>query len=397
MSKLKEEGCRVHAWYDSRNLDETTALRSMSGRLVNSVYTGVVLYPDNVKRHLSELPERLVRILQVEELEQFTAVFAGDDAGQDAARSSRPAGRWVVASENSNVLAAAKEQGLTTCLRVTVTDGPSLHAAVESGRANRYLLLTLVDPTNIPMELVIAELQASQTIVIKEIPDPRDVDEALVSLGVMEVGSDGVLYSPTAHETMDVFLRKLAQAQQGTMDIREAEIIGTAPIGMGQRSCIDLVTLFTEREGMLVGSTSQGGLLCCAEVFYLPYMEKRPFRVNAGGVHSYVYNANNRTNYLTELRAGAPATVVGTDGTTRSVPVGRIKTEVRPLRLIEARFEGGEEVNVIMQDDWHVRIFDAEGGPRNITELRRGDRVLGHLGVPGRHVGIAIDEAIHEA
>ena len=47
---------------------------------------------------------------------------------------------------------------------------------------------------------------------------------------------------------------------------------------------------------MLIGSTSQGGILACPEVFFLPYMELRPFRVNAGGVHSYVYAMNDRTN-----------------------------------------------------------------------------------------------------
>ena len=60
------------------------------------------------------------------------------------------------------------------------------------------------------------------------------------------------------------------------------------PLGLGTRSCIDVTTLFSEHEGLLVGSTSQSGILCCPEVFHLPYIEKRPFRINAGAVHSYV-------------------------------------------------------------------------------------------------------------
>jgi 3-amino-4-hydroxybenzoic acid synthase len=114
-------------------------------------------------------------------------------------------------------------------------------------------------------------------------------------------------------------------------------------------------------------------------------------------VHSYVYASHDRTNYLSELRAGSPAMVVGIDGRVREVPVGRIKTEVRPLRLIEAEFPGGEKVNVLMQDDWHVRVFSAEGTPLNITELKPGDKVLGHVSTPGRHVGIPVDETIQEA
>jgi 3-dehydroquinate synthase II/3-amino-4-hydroxybenzoic acid synthase len=166
---------------------------------------------------------------------------------------------------------------------------------------------------------------------------------------------------------------------------------------MGHRSCIDLATIFEPDEGMIVGSTSQGGLLCCPEVFFLPYMELRPFRVNAGGVHSYVYAMNDRTNYLSELKAGSPAMIVGIDGRTREVPVGRIKTEIRPLRLIEVQFESGERANIIMQDDWHVRVFSKEGQPLNITVLKPGDKVLGHIATPGRHVGLPVDETIQEA
>src|SRR5262249_31200254 len=152
------------------------------------------------------------------------------------------------------------------------------------------------------------------------------------------------------------------------------------------RSCIDLATLFSPTEGMLVGSTSQGGILCCPEVFFLPYMELRPFRVNAGAVHSYVYNQGDRTDYMTELRAGSPVMIVDLHGKARKACVGRMKTEIRPLRLIEVEFAGGERVNVLMQDDWHVRIFSEQGTPLNITELKPGDRVLGHVAKPGRHV-----------
>src|SRR5205823_6195692 len=132
-----------------------------------------------------------------------------------------------------------------------------------------------------------------------------------------EVGADGVMYSPKEHGKLDAFLRRLDTDAAPGVKIEEATIVRTAPVGMGYRSCIDLATLFEPTEGMLIGSTSQGGILCCPEVFFLPYMELRPFRVNAGAVHSYVYNSQNRTNYMTELRAGSPVMVVGIDGKTR--------------------------------------------------------------------------------
>jgi 3-dehydroquinate synthase II/3-amino-4-hydroxybenzoic acid synthase len=257
-------------------------------------------------------------------------------------------------------------------------------------------MVSFQDPTNIPLELVIASLQPTDTVLIKEITNPDDVDDAVVTLGVMEVGADGVMYSPQSHDRLDSFLKRLDESTAPSVTIETATVVRTAPVGMGYRSCIDLATMFSPDEGMLVGSTSQGGILCCPEVFYLPYMELRPFRVNAGAVHSYVYNAQDKTNYMTELRAGSPVMVVGTNGKTRPACVGRMKTEVRPLRLIEAEFAGGERVNVLMQDDWHVRIFSAEGKPLNITELKPGDRILGHPARPGRHVGIKVEERILE-
>jgi 3-amino-4-hydroxybenzoic acid synthase len=235
-----------------------------------------------------------------------------------------------------------------------------------------------------------------RTVLIKETNSPTDVDDAIVTLGVMEVGADGVMFSPQAHEVLDAFTSRLEKLERAKVKLEVGTLVRTAPIGMGYRSCIDTTTLFSPTEGILVGSTSQGGLLCCPEVFYLPYMELRPFRVNAGAVHSYVYNFGDRTDYMSELRAGSPVMIVDRSGVARRASVGRMKTEVRPLRLIEVEFAGGERINTIMQDDWHVRIFSDDARPLNITELRPGDKVLGHLSRPGRHVGIKVDEHIIE-
>jgi 3-dehydroquinate synthase II/3-amino-4-hydroxybenzoic acid synthase len=191
-------------------------------------------------------------------------------------------------------------------------------------------------------------------------------------------------------------LTALQRHQCARLHLEPATVQSSRAIGMGQRACVDLVTLFEPTEGILVGSTSQGGILCCAEVFHLPYMERRPFRVNAGGIHSYVFGADDRTRYLSELRGGSACLIAGVTGDTRSAPVGRIKIETRPLRLISCEFESGEEISIVMQNDWHVRVFGADAEVRNITELRRGDKVLAHRSCPGRHVGIQISEFIRE-
>jgi 3-dehydroquinate synthase II/3-amino-4-hydroxybenzoic acid synthase len=396
---LKDPGTRIHAWYDTGRPDGESGPGGGGAaeptepleRVIAAGYTGVVLYPDAGAASIAAgLPERVLRVVDVR-----------DEAQYAAARDLIPDGvdrrRWVVSSEDVETLARAAAEGLATCLRISAHDQDSLTRAIRAGSAHRYLCMRFPDPTNIPLELVIASLQSSSTVVIKEITDPDDAEDAIVALGVMEVGSDGVLFSPRRADRLAAFAGALADVVEPRVLLSEARVVRTAPIGLGHRGCIDLATLFEPTEGLLVGSTSQGGILCCPEVFPLPYMDLRPFRVNAGAVHSYVWGRGDRTNYLSELKAGSPAMIVGLDGRTRPAPVGRIKTEIRPLRLIEVAFGTGEKANVIMQDDWHVRVYSPQGEPRNITELRPGDAVLGHIAAPGRHVGLPVDETIEEA
>jgi 3-amino-4-hydroxybenzoic acid synthase len=390
MANVKDSSTRIHAWFDSASLDGAPI--DLLERVIAADYSALVMYPGNADQFASGLPDRMLRVLHVADEKEYNQVTERELIPHGDERRS-----WVVSSADGEVLSRATRDGVATCLRMSAHDQESLLIAIGQGRAHRYLAMRFPDPTNIPLELVIASLQGSHTVVIKEITDSDDSEDAVVALGVMEVGSDGVLFSPVRSEVLEHFTGALKEVVEPKVAISVATVLKTTPIGMGHRSCIDLATLFEPTEGMLVGSTSQGGILCCPEVFFLPYMELRPFRVNAGAVHSYVYASNNRTNYMSELKAGSPAMVVGIDGRTREVPVGRIKTEIRPLRLIEVEFEGGEKANVIMQDDWHVRVFSADGKPLNITELKTGDKVLGHLASPGRHVGIPVDETIEES
>jgi 3-amino-4-hydroxybenzoic acid synthase len=381
-----EDASSLIVWFDTAGLANPTDCEGLLGRLINLSYTGVVLYPDNLSALAPSIPARMLKVFHAQRAEDLERLKSLPQTGQD----------FVVASPDVQVLQKAAELGLSTCYRAYVDDGASLHESIQEGVHHAYLMIRFRDPTNIPLELVIASLQATHTVLIKEINTPTDVDDAIVTLGVMEVGADGVMFSPRSHAALSEFTSRLGRMALTATTLEVATLLRSVPIGMGYRSCIDTTTLFSPTEGMLVGSTSQGGILCCPEVFFLPYMELRPFRVNAGAVHSYVYNFGNRTDYMSELRAGSPVMLVDRNGNTRRSSVGRMKTEVRPLRLIEVEFQSGERINSIMQDDWHVRIFSDEAKPLNITALKPGDKVLGHLAKPGRHVGIKVDEHIIE-
>jgi 3-dehydroquinate synthase II/3-amino-4-hydroxybenzoic acid synthase len=153
--------------------------------------------------------------------------------------------------------------------------------------------------------------------------------------------------------------------------------------------------MMTRNEGMLIGSTSEGGILVCSETHYLPYMNLRPFRVNAGAIHSYVWMPGNTAEYLSDLAAGSKVLCVDTEGKTRTLTVGRVKMEVRPMLLIKG-IAAEKEINVIVQDDWHIRVMGIDGKPMNASLIRPGDKLLAYVCEPGRHVGIKVNETIIE-
>ena len=315
-----------------------------------------------------------------EEAERLAEIAADDRVGAVIARSPAQA-------DLARKAAGDRPFGV----RCEIVDGDTMNeAAALSGKVDT-LVAVFADETNIPLELLLAKAQDTRTGVVKHL---LDTAEASTVAGVLECGPAGLMVSAEQLSAVDLVASVVAEQGRVRKDLVELEVTRSEPIGMGHRGCIDTTTLFGEDEGMIIGSTSSGGILVCAEVHYLPYMNLRPFRVNAGAVHSYVFGAQD-TAYITDLKAGERTCAVASDGTFREVLVGRVKTEVRPLRLIEAR-HGDVTVNVILQDDWHVRVMGADGKPKNLTDVVPGTTLLGLVTEPGRHVGIKVSEHIDE-
>ncbi|GAA1186067.1 3-dehydroquinate synthase II [Streptomyces hebeiensis] len=269
-----------------------------------------------------------------------------------------------------------------------IIDAPTLEDACRSAREERWCVLLFRDPTKIPLEIVIAAAARSTGSLITV---AQDVAEAEIIFGVLEHGSDGVMMAPRKVGDATA-LKAAAEVGVADLDLTELTVTATEHIGMGERACVDTCSHFREDEGILVGSHSKGMILCVSETHPLPYMPTRPFRVNAGAIHSYTIGKEERTNYLSELKAGSKVTAVDIKGRTRLVTVGRVKIESRPLISIDAEAPDGRKVNLILQDDWHVRVLGPGGSVLNSTELKPGDKVLGYLPLEDRHVGYPIDE-----
>ena len=276
---------------------------------------------------------------------------------------------------------------------VVEVDGPeTLEQACSAARTEVWTLLHFHDPTKIPLEIVLAAAAAATgTVVVCA----TDVEDAVVTLGVLEVGPGGVLLH--GRDVGDATrLLEATRSSRGSLGLVELSVTRTWHMGMGERACVDTCSYLGEDEGMLVGSHARGLMLCVSETHPLPYMPTRPFRVNAGAIHSYVMTDGGRTRYLSELRTGSPVLVADVHGRSRIVTVGRVKIESRPLIGVDATAPDGQVVNLVLQDDWHVRVLGPGGAVLNSTELAPGDRVLGHLPTSDRHVGYPIDEFCRE-
>lgn len=271
---------------------------------------------------------------------------------------------------------------------VEVVDAQTLEQACDAARRERWSVLLFRDPTKIPLEIVLAAAEGSSGVIVTVV---ADIEEAEIVYGVLEHGSDGVMMPPRAVGDA-TRLKAAAEAQSADLELVELEVTDISYAGMGERACVDTCTHFRQNEGILVGSHSKGMILCCSETHPLPYMPTRPFRVNAGAIHSYTLAGQGRTNYLSELRAGSRVMAVDTSGRTRLVTVGRVKIESRPLLSINVVAPSGQTANLIVQNDWHVRVLGPGEAVLNVTELKPGSRVLGYLPTEDRHVGYPIDE-----
>jgi 3-amino-4-hydroxybenzoic acid synthase len=273
-----------------------------------------------------------------------------------------------------------------------VTDQRSLDVACAGVRGNPFSVLRFADPTHIPLEIVLAAADGAAGLIITV---AGGLDDARVQLGVLERGPDGLLLAPAAPGDAGR-LKDVAEQRSPRLDLVTLTVTGTTHAGTGERACVDTCTYLGRDEGILVGSRSRAMVLCVSETHPLPYMPTRPFRVNAGAIMSYTLAAHDRTRYLSELEAGGTVLAVRSDGRTRRVTVGRVKIETRPLLSIDAVAATGERVNLIVQDDWHVRILGPGAAVLNSTALRPGDDILGYLPGRDRHVGYPIDELCYE-
>lgn len=252
---------------------------------------------------------------------------------------------------------------------------------------NKKVILQCTDWTIIPLENLIAK----GAEVIAQV---QNFEEAQTAFGILEKGVRHILL----HISDITELKKslsLLRFQEDKTPLQQAEIVEITPVGMGDRVCIDTCTSMTIGQGMLVGNSSSALFLVHSESVSNPYVEPRPFRVNAGPVHAYTRVPGGKTKYLSELSAGDQVLITDFQGNTTVSIVGRLKIEKRPLILVKA-LVNNNQITTILQNAETIRLTNPEGKPVSVVSLKPGDKVLVAIEESGRHFGLKIDETITE-
>jgi len=288
---------------------------------------------------------------------------------------------------NEKKLAQLKKEGKKTALRVTIQGKEDENKAAKAADLGvDYVIINCLDWRVIPLENLIAKGRG-KSILIAEVTTSED---AKVVLEALELGTDGVLLKTGNSNELEKTI-KLIKSQAPKMVITPAKILSIKPIGSGARVCVDTVDLMVPGEGMLVGCQSAGFFLVEAEVNENPYVQSRPFRVNAGPASHYTLTSTQSTRYLSELKAGDEVLIVNREGKVRLTNVGRSKIEFRPLILIEAQAED-TKIKTILQNAETIRLVTPKAS-KPVTELKPNDEVLVHIAAKGgRHFGISVPE-----
>ncbi len=251
-------------------------------------------------------------------------------------------------------------------------------------------LLEFSDWKVIPLENIVAMKKNGKVIAAV-----RDFDEAELALSTLEKGADGIaVRGDGANRAILKKFYEIAKKSEKRVELQKAKIKEVRHLGIGERVCIDTVTLMKIGEGMLVGNKASFMFLVASESEESEYVASRPFRVNAGSVSAYI-KVGDKTKYLSELRAGDEVEIISSDGKTRKSYVGRVKIERRPLLLIEA-YANGEEGTIILQNAETIKLINSEGKHVSVSELKEGDEVLVWCNKKARHFGVEVDEFIVE-
>jgi 3-dehydroquinate synthase II len=335
--------------------------------------------------------------------------------------------RYIVAHGTCPRLVREQRTGATYAVFYELQSAEDVHALEENLPCRSIVMVETKDWELIPVENLVSVAYQRQTSILVVVSTTGMAEAQLASL---ERGVHGVILATGSASAVESFasLRNRYQRLDSSLVLDPAVVVDVREAGVGERVCLDTCLLLAFHEGFLVGSSASTLALVLSEAAQNPYVASRPFRVNAGAVHSYILVPDGSTKYLCELRAGDELLAVDArSGRSRSVTLGRAKIERRPLLLVQLSlhadgtgaaagnktesWSGDIAGNVIVQNAETVRFAmpttsgtsSSQHGNVAVTSLNRGQhQVLVHRpardsnGTIARHLGRPVQEFILE-
>jgi 3-dehydroquinate synthase II len=337
---------------------------------------------DNLKNNLLKIAAQVCDAILVEAKD----VEKAKKTGAKIAASSGKFDINIFSTFDEDEVKKLKRMDRTIAVKVTITGSRDEETAIKAAELScDYIVIHCPDWKVIPLENLIAKTRGKS----KLLAEVSSAKEAKLALETLELGADGVvLKTSNPDELMETAV--IAKKKAPKVELVAAKIIELNEIGTGARVCVDTCDLMKPGEGLLVGCQSSGLFLVQAEVHESPYVETRPFRVNAGPVSLYTLSSPSRTKYLSELKAGDEVLIVDREGKIRSTNVARVKIEWRPMIFVQAEYEE-RRIKTIVQNAETIRLVTPEGS-KSVTELKTGDTVLAHVVEGGRHFGTLVKE-----
>ncbi|HKN05987.1 MAG TPA: 3-dehydroquinate synthase II, partial [Thermoplasmata archaeon] len=273
---------------------------------------------------------------------------------------------------------------------LAVGDPGALDAALLKAPAGGVLAIEWKGDRVIPLENAIAASGRRFDLWVYA----RSSREVPGALGALEHGARRVIVEVRSPEEVDDLEAVLDGPLPSNLDWTLVTVDSVQAVGIGDRVLVDTTSLLDPAEGLLVGSAAGFLFHVASEAVGSRFSGPRAFRVNAGAAHSYVLMGDGTTRYLAELQPGDPVLMSRPGASARSVRVGRIKIERRPLVVVTAS-DGGTKRTVFLQEAETVRL-SAESARVPTTELTVGTRVHGVKMPPARHLGRSVEETITE-
>lgn len=254
-----------------------------------------------------------------------------------------------------------------------------------------YLIVETGNWKIIPLENLIANIHTFETSIYAQINSPEEIP---TMFSVLELGVDGVVLP--AKNKNDVIKAFKSFSDMDKINLLFAKVTEIKNLGVGDRACIDTASILNQGEGILVGSQAKTLFLVHNESSGSKFTSPRPFRVNAGSIHSYILMTDGKTRYLSELESGDEVLAVDSKGNTRKVLVGRVKIERRPLTLVKVEYQGGTG-SILLQNAETIPLIGKNDKQIPVTFLKVGDEILVKVDMAaGRHFGVSVEEFMLE-